>query len=147
MDYELLKSLAKGLLAELEMNQSETKPYDELKNIQQIFAAISVAVRFEGQLPENEQQACLFVDIIREGSTNAVRHAFATQVDIKVEATDNTYNLTITNNGHKPIAPITPGSGIGVMRKKVNAQGGNLDIRQHPLFTVSVVLPGGDQYE
>lgn len=147
LDYDLLTSLSKGLLEELKAEQSEIGPYDELKSIQKIFAAIGVDIRFEGQLPDNAQQACLCVDIIREGSTNAVRHGFATQINIKAEPTENTYNLTISNNGHTTTAPIIPGSGIGVMRKKVNAHGGNLEIIHYPLFVLSIVLPGGDDYE
>ena len=147
IDYDLLTSLSKGLLDELKAEKSETRPYDELESIQQIFAAIGVDINVEGQLPDNVEHAGLFVDIIREGSTNAARHGFASKINVVTEATEDAYNLTITNNGHTTTVPITPGGGIGVMRKKVNAQGGNLDIRQHPLFTVSVVLPGGDQYE
>lgn len=145
-DYDLLISLSRGLLDELKAEQGEIGPYDELKNIQQIFDSIGVDIRFEGELPDNEQQACLFVDIIREGSTNAVRHGLATQINIWSELIDNEYNLTITNNGYTTTEPITTGSGIGLMRKKVNDQGGNLDITLQPLFTVSVVIPGGIEY-
>ncbi len=144
LNYDLLISLSKGLLAELKAEQNEIGPYDELKSIQQIFAAIGVDIQFKGQLPENGQRACLFVDIIREGSTNAVRHGFATQINIRAEPGENEFNLTINNNGHTTNAPIIPGSGIGLMRKKVDAQGGNLNITYYPLFTLSVVLPGGD---
>ncbi len=54
-----------------------------------------------------------------------------------------TITLTITNNGHTTAAPLASGSGIEIMRKKVGAQDGNLEINHHPLFTLSVVLPGG----
>jgi len=147
LDYDILRSLSKGLLEELKAKQSEKGPYDELKNIQQIFAAIGVDIKFEGQLPNNSQQAYLFVDIIRESSTNAVRHGFATQINIKVELAEGGYNLIITNNGHTTRDPIIPGGGIGVMRKKANAQRGELDIIHYPLFTLTVFLPGGDPYE
>jgi signal transduction histidine kinase len=147
LDYELLTSLSKGLLDELKAEQRETRPYDELKSIQQIFAAIGVNIHFEGQLPDNARQACLFVDIIREGSTNAVRHGFATQINIKSQPIQNAFTLTINNNGYIPNVPIRPGSGIGIMRKKVNTLGGNLDINHFPLFTLSVILPGGDPNE
>ena len=147
LNYDLLISLSKGLLAELKAEQNEIGPYDELKSIQQVFAAIGVDVEFDGQLPNNTELACLFVDIIREGSTNAVRHGFATQINIKAEPKENTCNLTINNNGHTKNTPVIPGSGIELMRKKVDDHGGNLDIIYHPLFTLSVVLPGGDQYE
>lgn len=144
LDYELLTSLSKGLLAELKAEQNQIRPQDEIKSIQQIFAAIGVDIRFEGQLPDNGEQANLFVDIIREGSTNAVRHGLATEINIKAKSTKQSYNLTISNNGYTTTTPIVPGSGIGVMINKVNAQGGNLDIIHHPLFTLSIDLPGGD---
>lgn len=147
LDYDLLTSLSKGLLAELKAEQSEIGAYDELTGIQQIFSAIGVAIEFEGELPDDTQQASLFVDIIRESSTNAVRHGFATQINIKTELKENEYKLTINNNGHTTTTPIIPGGGIKVMRKKVSAQGGNLNITHHPLFALSVVLPGGDKYE
>ena len=147
IDYDLLESLSKGLLAELREERDEIGPYDELKSIQEIFASIGVEIKFEGNFPKNEDQADLFVDIIREGSTNAVRHGLATEINIKAELIEDTYNLTINNNGHTSTTPITAGSGIKVMRKKVSAQGGNLNIIYHPTFTLSAVLPGGDKYE
>lgn len=147
IDYDLLISLSKGLLAELKAEQGEIGAKDELNNIQQIFAAIGVEIKFDGELPDNSRQAQLFLDIIREGSTNAVRHGFATEINMKSELLDNKYNLTIENNGHTTREPITPGSGIRGLRKKVSAIGGNLNIKQHPRFTLSVVLPGGEQYE
>jgi signal transduction histidine kinase len=147
LDYELLTSLSKGLLDELKAEQGETGPYDELESIQRIFSAIGVDIQFEGQLPADDQQAALFVDIIRESSTNAVRHGFANKINIQAEPKENEYKLIITNNGHTTSAPLASGSGIETMRKKVGAQGGNLDIYHYPLFILSVVLPGGEPYE
>ncbi len=144
LDYDLLTSLSKGLLDELKAEHNETSAFDELKSIQHIFASIGVDINFKGQLPNDEEQACLFVDIIGEGSTNAVRHGFATQVNIECKKIEDSYNLLITNNGHTTTDPIIPGSGLKVMRKKVAAQGGNLNIIHHPQFTLSVILPGGD---
>lgn len=147
MDYDLLKSLSKGLLAELKVENNEIRPYDELKKIQKIFKNIGIKVNFQGELPENKKQACLFIDIIRESCTNAVRHALATQINIKAEEKNEGYKLTINNNGRRPNEPITPGNGIRVMRKKVSDQGGNFNIKHYPKFTLSVVLPGGEEYE
>lgn len=143
-DYELLKSLSKGLLAELKAEQREVGAYDQVKSIQQIFAAIGVEINFEGELPNDTCKALLFVDIIRESATNAVRHGFATQVNIKVELIENEYKLTIKNNGHTTTRPSNLGTGIKVMKKKVFAQGGNFNITYQPCFTLSIVLPGGD---
>ncbi len=146
-DDNLLKSLSKGLLAELKVENNEIQPYEELKRIQKVFNDIGINIEFEGVLPDNNQQACLFVDIIKESCTNAVRHALATQINIKGEVKKNKYKLTISNNGYTPATPITPGNGIKVMRKKVSAQGGNLNIIHRPIFSLFVVLPGGEYYD
>jgi len=147
LDYDLLVSLSKGIIAELKAEHDEISAFAELRSIQQIFAPIGVDINFKGQLPNNEEQASLLVDIIREGSANAVRHGFATQVNIEAQETDDSYNMSITNNGHTGIGPITPGSGIRVMRKKVESQGGNLEIIHYPQFKLAIVLPGGGNLE
>lgn len=145
LDYDLLISISKGLLEELKSDKDEAQAYDELKNIQGVFTAIGVEIKFKGKLPEDNHQAHLFIDIIRESSTNAVRHGFASEINIECKLVDNEYKLTINNNGYTSIKPITPGSGIKLMRKKVCEQNGNLDIVHHPIFTLSVDLPGGEE--
>ena len=145
LDYDLLKSLSKGLLEELKAEDNQKSPLDELKTIQQIFTSIGVDINFKGQLPQDEEQANLVVDIIRESSANAVRHGFASRVDIGSEEKETSYNLNISNIGHTSSDPVTPGSGIKTIRKKVNAMGGTLEIIPHPEFTLSVILPGGDK--
>ncbi len=147
LDHDLLKSLSKGLLDELKTEENEIEAKDELRNIQQIFADIGVAIKFDGKLPDNPQQSNLVIDIIRESSTNGVRHGLATIINIKSEVIKDEYKLTVSNNGHTNNKPIIPGSGIKTLKKKVSAQGGNLKIRHYPLFTLDLVLPGGDQYE
>lgn len=146
LDYDLLTSLSKGLLDELKTEENKTGPKDELKSIQQIFAMIGVEIKIEGQLPNDNHQSCLLVDIIREGATNAVRHGLATEINIKAEQIEQAYHLIITNNGYTTRDPIVPGSGIKAINKKVSALSGNVNIIHYPLFTLSVVLPGGDQY-
>ncbi len=147
LDYELLISLSKGILAELKAEHDERSAFGELRSIQQIFAPIGVDINFKGQLPDNEVQASLLVDIIREGTANAVRHGFATQVNIEAEETEDLYNMLITNNGHTVMNPIMPGSGIRVMMKKIESQGGNLEITHYPQFKLAIVLPGGGNLE
>ena len=140
----MLATLSDGLLDGLKSVDHETEPHVERKNIQSIFAAIGVDIVFEGQLPNNVKQASLFVTIVREGSTNAVRHGLATRINIKSEVRENYYSLTIKNNGYTSSVPISPGSGLSLMKKKVLEHGGVLDILQHPLFTLFVILPGGE---
>lgn len=117
LDKDLLKSLSKGLLAELRLEKDEALPHEELKRIEEVFSAIGIKIKFQGPLPDKTQKAYLFLDIIRESATNAVRHALATEINIKAELKDNKYQLTIINNGYPPKSPIIPGNGIKWMKK------------------------------
>lgn len=144
LDLELLTALSKDLLAELKAEQKERSPEEELINIQQVFHAIGVDINFVGQLPKNLKLARLLVEVIREASTNAVRHGFATEINIQVNRNENNYDLIIKNNGDVLNEPITPGSGLRLMKKKVAAQGGTLNILQKPVFTLLITIPGGE---
>ena len=136
-----------NLLEELKEERQEIDAHDELKSIVKVFDAIGVVINYEGKLPNDQNQACLIIDIIREGSTNAVRHGFATQIDIKMEKTKHYYKMIITNNGHTTLTPFIYGSGIKEMKNIVRTQGGILDILQYPVFTLSVLLNGGAKYD
>lgn len=145
LDVDLFAFLSKGLMDELKANRNVAGPADELNNIRQIFTAIGVDITFEGRLPKNIQQAQIFIDIIRESATNAVRHGLATRISIKSKLSGDAYHLTITNNGRRVLAPITPGGGITGMKKQVETHGGILNINTQPLFKLYVVLPEGEK--
>lgn len=145
LDYDLLTSLSKGLLEELKAENNEQNIFEELKRIQQIFTPIGVDIKIKGLLPDKEEQASLFVDIIREASANAVRHGFATEVNIEIEKNENSYIMLISNNGHTITNFITPGSGIKAMKNNIESQGGDLEIIPYPQFKLRVNLPGGEK--
>lgn len=144
VNHDLLSSLSKGLLEELKKEQNQTPPIQQVKNIQNIFSEIGVDIDFKGEFPKKEQEWDLFIDIIRESTTNAVRHGLATKIIIRIDKKEEEFHLTITNNGYIPNNPIKLGSGIKAMRKKTRALGGTLEIKQDPIFTLSVTVPGGE---
>lgn len=144
LDCELLKSMSEGVLDELMSNKDESEPKNEIRRLQQIFTAINVNICYAGELPKNPDKALLIVDIIREAATNAVRHGLASQINVNSSVANNDYELTISNNGNTQTDSIIPGGGISTMEKKVSEQGGHIDIIQSPIFTLSIILPGGD---
>ncbi len=147
LDYNLLSSLSKGLIDELKSDIKLKNAQAELENIQLIFSTIGVDIKFEGMLPENNENSRLIIDVIREACTNAVRHGFATEIKIQSEQIDNFFNLNISNIGYTKNEAITLGSGLKAISKKIESIGGQININHHPIFTLSVILPGGNQYE
>lgn len=144
VNYDLLRSLSKGLLKELTTEERQINPDEQLKNIQAIFKEIGVDINVEGEFPKHDGTSGLFTDIIRESTTNAVRHGLATKVDIAIQQKDNEYHLIISNNGHTSTKTIAYGGGIQTIIRKVTTLGGKLEIKQHPTFKLSVIIPGGE---
>jgi two-component system, NarL family, sensor histidine kinase UhpB len=94
-------------------------------------------------LPEH-LQLTLF-RIAQEGLTNVAKHAKASSVILKIEATSEFITLAIEDNGSmvKLPAKITSGFGLLGIRERVLALNGNfaLQISKHGGLTVQVKLP------
>ena len=140
LDYELLRSLSRGLMDELRSVRLPS-PQDTLDSLRQAFASIGVEILLEGALPEDASVAQLFTEIIREGATNAVRHGYATQVRAEMGPS----RLRLTNNGPPPPGNFRQGGGLGGMQKKLESFGAQLQISVDPQFVLTVNLPGGDE--
>ena len=63
----------------------------------------------------------LLIEIIQEAVTNAVRHGFATEVNVRISDQQQFCQLQITDNGYPPSEPIIEGGGISGIRDKVKA--------------------------
>ncbi|MDR2686577.1 MAG: hypothetical protein LBB75_02405, partial [Oscillospiraceae bacterium] len=136
LDYDLLRSLSQGLIDEL-VSGSAPSPQDTLDGLRQGFRSIGVKILPEGDLPQDSAKAQLFVDILREGATNAVRHGFATEISVQMDES----RLRIVNNGPPLPGIITEGEGLGGIRKKVEARGGTMRVVSQPRFVLEIDLP------
>ena len=145
LSHDFLRSMSQGLLDEIKAAQDAPCPQDSLDSLKQEFETIGVEILATGELPVDDETAGLFVDIIREATTNAVRHGFATQVEILMDVSESGSKLAITDNGKTPKDDIRDGSGIQEMREKIKHIGGTLTIAAHPRFVIAVEIPGGQK--
>ena len=74
--------------------------------------------------------------MIRECSTNAVRHGFASRVEVNFKKERGGYLLTISNNGDLPEV-IRESGGLFDMRQRIEDNGGSLEIVTKPVFTMT----------
>ncbi|MFB6835925.1 histidine kinase [Streptomyces sp. NPDC056361] len=104
-------------------------------------AGIEPVVRRSGPLLEPAAEALLSW-VVRESTTNAVRHSGATRCEIALAGTAERVRLTVTDNGRGP-AGTAPGSGLRGLRERVAAAGGTLDSGPAPGggFQVAAELP------
>lgn len=144
IDYQFLKDQTKGLVSEIWQKEKNIKPLEQIENIKNVFKTIGVSLKLKGELPKEERILALLLDIVREATTNAVRHGFATEIVVDIDKVASNYYFSISNNGHLPANDVAFGSGLLNMKNKVNAEGGSLSIDQTLLFTIKIYLPGGD---
>ncbi len=129
-----LKPLLNGILDDLSTGV-QVEPADELAATVDAFALTGVEVRVQGDLPEDATIAKLFVDCIREGATNAVKHAHATLVSVTCGPT----SLVIMNDGLSPAGAVEEGTGLQNMRRAVESAGGTLSVDLNP-FALRIAI-------
>jgi signal transduction histidine kinase len=148
-----LKLLAKGALAEMRTLLLELRPTALLEKtlgelLQQLASAVAgrtrvpVDLRIDGdrRLPDDVQVTCFRV--AQEALHNVVKHARATGVQIHLDCDEQGVTLTVYDNGRgfENNGSTAAGMGLEIMRERVRAIGGHLDIGSAPQSGTTVTL-------
>ena len=111
-----------------------------LENLIKIHKKNGTEIIIDGKLPQNKETAKVFFEIIREATTNAIRHAGSSKVFVNIKETLEETYMIITNDGRKPNEFITENQGIKDMRRKVKKLGGMFYISTVPEFSVNISI-------
>ncbi|MGN1340722.1 MAG: hypothetical protein ACI4WS_10550 [Oscillospiraceae bacterium] len=114
---------------------------DDLEEFIQDAAVSGIRVEITGDLPEEEDQLHLLLQVMREACVNAARHADASALYIAVEYTDSGVTLCITNDGKRPEAETIPRGGLADLGRCITRAGGSMEIQSLPAFVLKVTLP------
>ena len=141
---EQIDPLLRSIAADLRRDGA-SEPSEQLDDIVHAFGLVSVQIDVEGALPQDACVAAAFLQIIREASTNATKHAQAHQVHVRLwqEGTDagTIAHMTISNDGSPAPVSYHEGTGIPGMRHVAQDLGGSLEVRPAPPFTLAVSIP------
>lgn len=104
----------------------------ELSNAAQILDAAGTSTTVSGdaeRVPATTQE--LLGRLVREGTTNVLRHSRASRCTIDVRVTGDTVTVTISNDGAAE-SPTETGSGLAGLRDGFRAAGGDLTADHRP---------------
>lgn len=126
---------------EVSLGGTEAAGDDTLRQLADAAAALGCEIEFEGELPQNEETAYLLLSAAREAVTNAVRHAGADRVTIRLTEKDDMLAAEISNNGTKQPASIVEGGGLQNLRRRVERAGGAMEITCEGGVRLQLMLP------
>ena len=115
--------------------------------LQEVMSSIGVELAIIGEMPYDNDIAALFVETIRECSTNAVRHSLATKVRAEIKSKDGINSLKITDNGTNTCTTIQLGTGLSGLKNKAEMLGGTLSVTPYPHFSVELTVKEGENYD
>lgn len=137
---ELDLSVWKNAVRLLKHEAEEPDETNALKSLESAGCGIGIKLHTVGALPEN-RAADILTSAIRECMTNAVRHAGAKELYVRLENNSETATATITNSGAVPEGEIVPGGGLSSLRFRVESYGGTMQIEASPQFKLTVSVP------
>lgn len=120
---------------------------DEWQTVKNRAEELGVKIVFEGTLPEEETVRYLLLLAIRECVTNCVRHAGGDRVFVGISDDGKQLACAITNNGRAPQRAVVEGSGLSGLRRRIEREGGTMELEGKPCFVLTITLPLGKFYK
>lgn len=136
-NFEEIKFMIKKMFIEMEDTEDSNV---NLQNLIKIHKKNGTNIIIIGKLPQNKDIAKVFFEVIREATTNAIKHAGSTNIFVKITETLEEITMIITNDGKKSNEFITENEGIKGMRNKVSKLNGIFYIQTVPQFSVNVII-------
>lgn len=118
---------------------------DEWETVQNRAQDLGVRIVLDGSLPEDAAARHLLLLAVRECVTNCVRHAGGSSVFVKVSCSAKQTECEITNNGRAPRQPVAEGGGLSGLRRRIEREGGMMELASVPYFVLRVVLPAKEE--
>lgn len=119
-----------------------TVPDSSLQSeLMQVAELIGCKVTFLGEQPKSRKALQLLYAAVREALTNAVRHADATELTVKIEQDEKSYHIEISDNGGVSVSSITEGNGLSALRQRLEQEGATLKVLCDNSVSLLVDIP------
>lgn len=126
---------------EISLSDTDKTETDPLGQLNDAAAALGCAIVFVGELPHDRGIAYLLLSAVREAVTNAVRHAGADRVTVRLAEKDGALAAQITDNGTGHPHSIVEGGGLLNLRRRLERAGGAIKILCEGCVQLHLRLP------
>ena len=128
------------------LKEEKTSDY-AMKELMEAAEALGCTITFVGGAQEDAGGYPILKHAIREAMTNAIRHAGANEMTVQMHVQEDTLYAVIKNNGSRPITPISEGSGLSTLRRRIERAGGNMEIRCSDGVELHIQIPRKGDYD
>lgn len=118
-----------------ELHQDIEPASVSFEQLAQSLRSVGINLVLQGALPGGETGR-LIMELIRECTSNAVRHGLADTVEVSCRAERDGYILGVSNNGVVS-DNVRESGGLRELRRRIEAGGGRLGIAAEPVFTIT----------
>lgn len=136
-NFEEIKFMIRKMFIDIEDTEDSNL---NLQNLIKIHKKNGTNINVMGKLPQHKEISKVFFEIIREATTNAIKHAGSTNIFVEITETLEETTMKITNDGRKSNEFIAENEGIKGMRRKVSQLNGIFYIQTIPQFSVNVII-------
>ena len=120
-------------LLETEQEDLTSDGYEYMRSVAK---DVGIRMIIKGELPVDTAVSDVVVTAIHECLTNTIRHAHGDTLNV----TSEKGIVEITNNGDPPKEPIVENGGLGMLRKKAEASGIQMEVEAFPRFCLRLMI-------
>ena len=124
---------------------AETKDEVTLDELYDAAKIMGISLTIDGSVPKDNRLLRFIMSGARESLTNAVHHAKASELRVKLYNTYDYFIIEYTNDGIQPESVISEGGGLSSLRQSVEAAGGIMTTDIYPKFILRLKIPSKEE--
>ncbi len=129
----------KNMLKSLEITRSDYVEEDFISSLTKLLKMIDVELVVNGDIPQNLEIRAFIHKLLKETTTNAIKHGMASKIIVNINQTDSNIIISISNNGSLP-NKLELGNGLNSIMNELNKYKGTIDFICEDQFTITATL-------
>ena len=129
----------KNMLKSLEITENTSFEEDYISSLINLLKMIDVDLTISGEIPQDLEIKAFIHKLLKETTTNAIKHGMATYIHVSIEQKENSITICVTNNGYTP-NKIEFGNGLNSILAELNKHKGTIDFNYQDQFSIIATL-------